>query len=45
MLVGARAGATIRLGDPIRVRVGSIDAVRGRVDLEPAEDDSSPPRP
>jgi ribonuclease R len=31
-----RAGATIRLGDPIRVRVRGIEAVRGRVDLDPA---------
>jgi len=31
-----RAGATIRLGDAIAVRVRSIDAVRGRVDLDPA---------
>jgi ribonuclease R len=31
-----RGGGTIRLGDPIRVRVRGIDAVRGRVDLEPA---------
>jgi ribonuclease R len=31
-----RGGATIRLGDPLRVRVRGIDAVRGRVDLEPA---------
>ena len=36
ILEGTRAGAAIRLGDPIRVRVESIDAVRGRVDLERA---------
>jgi ribonuclease R len=36
ILHGTRAGATIRLGDPIRVRVRSIEAVRGRVELEPA---------
>jgi ribonuclease R len=36
ILHGARAGATIRLGDPIAVRVHTIDAVRGRVDLDPA---------
>jgi ribonuclease R len=36
ILVGDRAGATIRLGDPIAVRVSGIDALRGRVDLEPA---------
>jgi ribonuclease R len=36
ILVGSRAGATIRLGDPIAVAVRSIDAVRGRVELEVA---------
>jgi hypothetical protein len=35
MLVGTRGGAAIRLGDPLQVRVGSIDAPRGRVDLRP----------
>ena len=30
-----RTGATIRLGDPVRVRVRSVDAPRGRVDLDP----------
>lgn len=35
ILQGERAGATMRLGDPISVRVQSLDAVRGRVDLEP----------
>jgi ribonuclease R len=35
MLVGTRGGASIRLGDPVQVRVGSIDAPRGRVDLLP----------
>ena len=30
--------ATMRLGDPVRVRVRSIEAPRGRVDLDPAED-------
>ncbi len=39
ILVGTRSGATIRLGDPISVRVGSIDAPRGRVDLLPAWED------
>ncbi len=40
MLVGSRSGATVRLGDPVEVRVRSIDAPRGRVDLVPgaAED-------
>ena len=36
MLVGTRSGETIRLGDPVTVRVGRIDAPRGRVDLLPA---------
>ena len=38
VLVGTRNGGAIRLGDPIRVRIGRIDAPRGRVDLLPAED-------
>jgi ribonuclease R len=37
-LVGRRSGRALRLGDPITVRVDSIDAPRGRVDLVPAED-------
>jgi ribonuclease R len=36
MLHGTRTGRTIRLGDPIDVVVGTIDAPRGRVDLHPA---------
>jgi ribonuclease R len=36
MLVGTRRGGAIRLGDPVRVQVGQIDAPRGRVDLLPA---------
>jgi ribonuclease R len=36
MLVGARGGQAIRLGDPVRVRIGRVDAPRGRVDLLPA---------
>ncbi len=36
MLIGTHSGATIRLGDPIRVKVGQVDAPRGRVDLLPA---------
>jgi ribonuclease R len=36
MLVGAHTGSAIRLGDPVRVRVDSVDAPRGRVDLVPA---------
>ncbi len=38
MLVGSRDGGTIRLGDTVEVRVGRIDAPRGRVDLIPAAD-------
>jgi ribonuclease R len=37
MLIGAHSGRAIRLGDPVRVRVGMIEAPRGRVDLLPAE--------
>jgi ribonuclease R len=39
ILVGTRSGGTIRLGDAISVRVGTIDAPRGRVDLLPAWED------
>ena len=39
ILVGTRSGGAIRLGDPISVRVGAIDAPRGRVDLLPAWED------
>jgi ribonuclease R len=33
LLVGSRSGRTLRLGDPMRIQVGRIDAPRGRVDL------------
>jgi ribonuclease R len=36
MLVG-NSGKRIRLGDPVRVQVESIDTIRGRVDLAPVE--------
>ncbi|HLM85107.1 MAG TPA: RNB domain-containing ribonuclease [Solirubrobacteraceae bacterium] len=36
ILHGEHTGAVLRLGDAIDVRVSSVDAVRGRVDLEPA---------
>jgi ribonuclease R len=39
MLVGTRSGSAIRLGDSVSVRVGSIDAPRGRVDLLPGWED------
>jgi ribonuclease R len=37
VLVGTRSGRALRLGDPVRVQVRSIDAPRGRVDLLPVE--------
>ena len=37
VLVGTRSGRAIRLGDPVRVQVDSVDAPRGRVDLLPVE--------
>ena len=36
ILQGERAGSTLRLGDPIDVRVSSVDPIRGRSDLIPA---------
>jgi ribonuclease R len=36
ILQAERSGATVKLGDAARVRVVRIDAIRGRVDLEPA---------
>src|ERR1700685_2533165 len=38
ILQGARAGSVIRLGDPIAVAVRSIDTIRGRVDLDLADE-------
>jgi ribonuclease R len=37
ILHGTRGGGAIRLGDPLKVEVGKVDAPRGRVDLEPVE--------
>ncbi len=37
MLVGARGGGAIRIGDPATVAVDRVDAPRGRVDLLPTE--------
>jgi ribonuclease R len=34
ILHGTRRGGTLRIGDPVSVRVHAIDAPRGRVDLE-----------
>jgi ribonuclease R len=39
ILAGTRTGSSIRLGDSLPVRVGSIDAPRGRVDLLPGWQD------
>jgi ribonuclease R len=39
MLVGSHSGRTVRLGDPVSVRVGRVDAPRGRVDLLPAREE------
>jgi ribonuclease R len=35
MLLGTESGRTIRLGDPMTVRVDRVDSPRGRVDLVP----------
>ena len=34
VLTSRGGGATLRLGDPVAVRVSGVDALRGRVDLE-----------
>jgi ribonuclease R len=36
ILRGERTGASLRLGDVLRVRVVRVETIRGRVDLEPA---------
>ncbi len=36
ILRGERTGAAVRLGDRLKVTVGRVDAIRGRVDLEQA---------
>ena len=36
ILHGAHTGATLRLGDPVRVTVHRVEAPRGRVDLSPS---------
>jgi ribonuclease R len=38
ILTGAHTGETLRLGDPVRVRVERVETARGRVDLAPVED-------
>ncbi|HEU4657976.1 MAG TPA: VacB/RNase II family 3'-5' exoribonuclease [Capillimicrobium sp.] len=37
ILEGTRGGESIRIGDPITVRVARVDTPRGRVDLDPVE--------
>ncbi len=37
ILHGTRSGATIRVGDPVRVQVDRVETARGRVDLLPVE--------
>jgi ribonuclease R len=37
-LVGVDSGRKLRLGDPISVQVAGVEALRGRAELEPAED-------
>ncbi|CAN5194539.1 hypothetical protein BH20ACT16_BH20ACT16_01380 [soil metagenome] len=37
ILTGERTGQTIRLGDPVRVKVERVETARGRVDLVPVE--------
>jgi ribonuclease R len=47
-IVGRRSGRTVRLGDPVEVRVRGVEAPRGRVDLVPASEqrgDGSGPAP
>ncbi|HEV7528724.1 MAG TPA: RNB domain-containing ribonuclease [Solirubrobacteraceae bacterium] len=40
VLRGERTGATLRLGDPLVVRVARVDTPRGRVDLLPVVEDA-----
>jgi ribonuclease R len=39
ILTGERTGQTIRLGDPVRVKVERVETARGRVDLAPVEEE------
>jgi ribonuclease R len=41
ILRGERTGTTLRLGDPIAVRVARVDTPRGRVDLLPVVEEQS----
>jgi ribonuclease R len=44
ILTGERTGQTIRLGDPVRVKVERVETPRGRVDLVPVEAAPEPGR-
>ena len=37
IMTGERTGETIRLGDPVRVKVERVETARGRIDLAPVE--------
>ena len=37
MLVGARGGGAVRIGDPVAITVDRVEAPRGRVDLLPSD--------
>src|SRR5690606_37363965 len=41
-LVGRRTGRTVRLGDPVDVRVDGVEPARGRADLVPLTDHPGP---
>ena len=41
ILTGERSGETIRLGDPVRVKVERVETARGRVDLVPVGDEAA----
>jgi ribonuclease R len=43
MLTGERTGETIRLGDPVRVKVERVETARGRVDLVPVTEPEPEP--
>jgi ribonuclease R len=42
MLVGARGGGAVRIGDPVQVTVDRVEAPRGRVDLLPSDSARAP---
>ena len=44
ILTGERTGETLRLGDPVRIKVERVETARGRVDLVPVESEMREPR-